>query len=159
MQKGRYIIPAILGNPGDELFLIKGRLVKTQAMTLVRFSTERMMDDEDEQGVSDLFSGTYTARPQPKRVKVLLTLDDAIHDITDREATLVNGYIHNTLPGAFRAKELKQWYIYEKQGDLTPLNLARFAINLMDRSDRVSLLGSLARKAYHYTNPRYDMYR
>lgn len=159
MQKGKYIIPAILGNPGDELFLIKGRLVKTQAMTLVRFSTERMMDDEDVQGANELFTGTYTRRPQISRVKVLLTLDDAIADINDREATLVNGYIKNTLPGAFRAKELKQWYIYEKQGDLTPLNLARFAINLMDNSDRSSLLGNLGKRAYHYTHPRYDIYR
>lgn len=159
MSKGKYVVPVILGQPGNELFLVKGEVPVKQGMALVRFSVERGLCIKDEKALERLWEKTGAPKNRPTRVKELHVLDTSLEGVTQREATLVQGYINNTLPGAFRAVELNNWYIFEKQGDLTPLKLARFAINLLERKERTELLGSLARKAVSFTHPSYDNYR
>lgn len=159
MSKGRYVVPVILGQPGNELFLVKGEVPARQGMALVRFNVERGLCIKDEKALERLWERNGVPKNRPTRVKELHVLDSILEGVTQREATLVQGYINNTLPGAFRAVELNNWYIFEKQGDLTPLKLARFAINLLERKERTDLLGSLAKKAVSFTHPSYDMYR
>lgn len=159
MSKGKYVVPVILGQPGSELFLVKGEVPARQGMALVRFNSERGLCIKDEKALERLWEKSGTPKNRPTRVKELHMLDTTLEGVTQREATLVQGYINNTLPGAFRAAELNHWYIFEKQGDLTPLKLARFAINLLERSERLQLLGSLARMSVPFTHPSYDTYR
>lgn len=159
MSKGKYVVPVILGQPGNELFLVKGEVPVKQGMALVRFNVERGLCIKDEKALERLWEKTGAPKNRPTRVKELHVLDTSLEGVTQHEATLVQGYINNTLPGAFRAVELNNWYIFEKQGDLTPLKLARFAINLLERKERTELLGSLARKAVPFTHPSYDTYR
>lgn len=159
MSKGKYVIPVILGQPGSELFLVKGEVPAKQGMALVRFNVERGLCKIDEKALERLWEKSGTPNTRPTRVKELHVLDTTLDGVTKHEATLVQGYINNTLPGAFRAVELNNWYIFERQGDLTPLKLARFAINLLERSERMNLLGSLAKKSVSFTHPSYDVYR
>lgn len=159
MSKGKYVVPVILGQPGNELFLVKGEVPAKQGMALVRFDVERGLCVKDEKALERLWEKTGVPKNRPTRVKELQVLDTTLEGVTQREATLVQGYINNTLPGAFRAVELNNWYIFERQGDLTPLKLARFAINLLERKERTELLGTLARKSVPFTHPSYDTYR
>jgi len=159
MSKGKYVIPVIMGQPGSDLFLVKGEIPARQGMALVRFNVERGLTLRDEKALERLLEKTGTMKSRPTRVKELSVLETILETVTQREATLVQGYINNTLPGAFRAVELNNWYIFEKQGDLTPLKLARFAINLLERSERMELLGGLARKSVSFTHPSYDTFR
>ncbi|MNH65383.1 hypothetical protein D3C73_173920 [compost metagenome] len=159
MSKGKYVVPVILGQPGNELFLVKGEVPAKQGMALVRFDVERGLCVKDEKALERLWEKTGAPRNRPTRVKELQILDATLEGVTQREATLVQGYINNTLPGAFRAVELNNWYIFERQGDLTPLKLARFAINLLERKERTELLGDLSRKSVPFTHPSYDTYR
>lgn len=159
MSKGKYVVPVILGQPGNELFLVKGEVPAKQGMALVRFDVERGLCVKDEKALERLWEKTGAPRNRPTRVKELQIIDATLEGVTQREATLVQGYINNTLPGAFRAVELNNWYIFERQGDLTPLKLARFAINLLERKERTELLGNLSRKSVPFTHPSYDTYR
>ncbi|MNO12952.1 hypothetical protein D3C76_25720 [compost metagenome] len=160
MSKGKYVIPVILGQPGDELYLVKGDVPVRHGMALVRLATERGLTARDEKELDKLIDRMGELKRRPSRLKELHVLtDEVVHTVEQREATLVQGYINNTLPGAFRAPELNNWYIFERQGDLTPLKLARFAINLLERSERMTMLGNLTRKSVSFTHYSYDCFR
>lgn len=160
MSKGRYVVPVVMGQPGNELFLVKGEVPKASGLMLVRLGNERGLTSKDEVEMTKLFEKAGKPSILPTRVKELTPINDATaHDVSNVEATLVTGYINNTLPGAFRAPELKNWFIYERNGDLTPLKLARFAINLLERDERKALVSSLAGKAAPSYNTLYEKYR
>ncbi|QTH80477.1 hypothetical protein PA10_00279 [Pseudomonas phage pPa_SNUABM_DT01] len=160
MSKGKYVIPVILGQPGSELYLVKGDLPPRQGMALVRLTGERQLNAKDEKELDKLIERMGPPKNRPARLTELTFLNDTVITLVDQhEATLVQGYINNTLPGAFRAPELNNWYIFERQGDLTPLKLARFAINLLERSQRMELLGNLSGKSVSFTHYKYDNFR
>lgn len=160
MSKGKYVVPVVMGQPGNELFLVKGEVPRALGLALVRLDAERGLTAKDEKALERLYEKTGRPSVMPTRLKELsLIHDENVADITVDEATLVTCYINNTLPGAFRAQELKNWFIYERNGDLTPLKLARFAINLLDHAERKALVRSVAVKAAPSYNTRYEKYR
>jgi len=160
MSKGKYIIPVVMGQPGSELFLVHGEIPRGQSMVLVRLTGERALTTKDETALAKLLEKVGSNTSPPKRVKeVTLITSETRGDVSAHEATLVHGYITNVLPGAFKAPEMSNWYLFERPGDITSLKMARFAINLLDRSERTELLGELngIRTANGHT--RYNPYR
>lgn len=160
MSKGRYVVPVVLGQPSGELFLVKGEVPRETGMMLVRLGNERGLTPKDEKELAKYFERNGKPSIIPSRVKELIPInEDTASEVSREEATLVHGYINNTLPKAFNAPELKNWFIYERNGDLTPLKLARFAINLLERSERQGLVRPIAVKAMPRTNSRFENYR
>lgn len=160
MSKAKYVVPVIMGHPGSELFLVKGEIPRGQTMVLVRLIAERALTSKDERGMERLFSKSSPPEKRPTRVKeVSLITPELLTQVNEYEATLVHGYINNVLPGAFRAPEISKWYIFERPGDITSLKLARFAINLLEREERVQLLAGLNQLRVHNSHSRYDPYR
>lgn len=144
MAKVKYVVPVILGQRSRELFLVKGEIPKDQNLILVRRVGERGLVDKDVRHLDKLLAGQYSDIPRPDRVKELEHINgETVGSITSREATLVHGYITNVLPGAFKAPELNNWYIFERPGEIIPLKLARFSINLLDRAERTALVSAL----------------
>ncbi|MCY1282878.1 hypothetical protein D9M68_18510 [compost metagenome] len=160
MAKGKYVIPVVMGQPGAELFLVKGNIAVGSRFALVRFESERGITERDTKALEKIYERDSRSTVKPSRVKELSLVDESnANAVSEAEATLVTGYVNNTLPGAFRAPELKDWFIYEKSGDLVPLKFARFAINLLDHSERKALIEAIARKAVPSYNTRYEKYR
>jgi hypothetical protein len=160
MAKGKYVIPVVMGQPGAELFLVKGNIAVGSRFALVRFDTERGITERDTKALEKLYERDSRSTVKPSRVKELSLVDESnTNAVTELEATLVTGYVNNTLPGASRAPELKDWYIYEKSGDLTPLRFAKFSINLLGRDERKALVEVIAKKAAPFYNSRYDKYK
>lgn len=159
MSKGKYIIPVIMGRPGRDLYLVNCSIPSGRDMVLVRHSVERAITPRDIKAIERLVEPSEDFELQHKRLNELSPPEDILDSISRHEATLVQGYINNILPGAFKAKELNNWFIYDKQGDLTPLKLARFAINLLERSDRKDLLGVLFSKNNTPNDSIYDQYK
>jgi len=52
MSKAKYVVPVIMGQPGSELFLVKGEIPRGQTMVLVRLITERALTSKDERGIN-----------------------------------------------------------------------------------------------------------
>jgi len=160
MSKVSYVLPVVLGQPGRELFLIKGDLPRDARMALVRNVSVRSLTSKDEQALIKL--KTYNPREAlPERVRELELINaSTVGNVTDHEATLVHGYITNVLPGAFKVPELTGWYLFERPGEVTPLKLARFSINLLDRLQRMALVDDLIKscrirtEAYRYASLR-----
>ncbi len=159
MSKGKYVIPIIMGRPGRDLYLVNTTIPSGQDMVLVRHVVERAITPKDVKALERLIEPSEEFELTHKRLNELSPPEDILDAITRHEATLVQGYINNILPGAFKAKELNNWFIFDKQGDLTPLKLARFAINLLERNDRKSLLGALFSKNNTPNNNIYDQYK
>jgi len=144
MSKGKYIIPVILGQRGRELFFVKGDIPRNRNLILVRKFGERGLTDKDIRHLDKLLEGQHSDIPRPNRVKELEHIGaQSIGLISEREATLVHGYVTNVLPGAFKAPELSNWYILERPSEITPLKLARFSINLLERTERSALVEAL----------------
>ncbi len=159
MSKGKYVIPVVMGQPGSELFLVKGEIPRGQSMVLIRQMGIRALTPKDERAMEKLLEKSYSQN-RPNRVKELVLVDaESIGEISAHEATLVHGYIMNVLPGAFKAPELQNWYLFERPGEITSLKMARFAINLLERQEKHDLLGLLNthRTANHAS--KYDQYR
>lgn len=159
MSKGKYVVPVVMGQLSNELFLVKGDIPRASGISLVRLNGERGITAKDERAASKIYERTGKPSVLPSRVKEATVInDDTAHDISDLEATLVMGFINNTLPGAFKAPEFKNWFIYER-GDLTPLKLARFSINLLEHSERRALVSSFKHRAAPSYNTHYEKYR
>lgn len=160
MAKGKYVIPVVMGQPGAELFLVKGSLVGSSRFALVKFESERAIQERDEKALEKIYEKNSRSTVKPSRVKELSLVDESnAHAVTKIEAGLVAGYVNNTLPGAFRAPELKGWFLYERTGDLVPLKFARFAINLLDHDERKALIEVIAKNAMPSHNTRFEKYR
>lgn len=154
MSKGKYVLPVILGQPGRELFFVKGEIPKGQDIVLARKLTERMVIDRDRKHIERLIKDDRV--PAPQRVTelevVVQPLSEAISDV---EASLIHHYVNNTLPGAFKSPMLSQWFVFERPGDITPLKLARFAINLLSNEERRVLLSVLGTAKLPSTHTRF----
>jgi hypothetical protein len=160
MSKGKYVIPVIMGQPGSELFLVKGEIPRGQSMVLVRLTSIRALAPKDTKALDKLLEKSGSAQTRPTRVKELnLITPENINEVSAQEATLVHGYIMNLLPGAFKAPEMQNWYIFERPGDITSLKMARFAINLLERSEKVELLGAINQLRVSNAHPKFAAYR
>lgn len=160
MSKGRYVVPVVMGQLGSELFLVKGEVPRSVGMALVRLDSERGLTVKDEKALVKLYEKIGHPTVKHIRLKEASLINQInVNAISEVEATLVTGYINNTLPGAFRAPELSNWFIYERQGDLIPLKLARFTINLLEHSERKELISHISAKAAASYNTRYENYR
>ena len=160
MARGKYVVPVVMGQPGAELFLVKGTIDGPSRFALVKLETERGLTEKDEKALEKFYEKAGRMTVVHNRVKELVMVDASnAASVTAVEAGLVTGYINNTLPGADRAPELKNWFIYEKSGDLVPLKFARFSINLLDKSERASLVSAISGKAMPSQNTRYENYR
>ncbi len=160
MARGKYVVPVILGQPGRELFYVKGEIPRGLSMVLARKVDERGLTDRDRKQLTRLLGNEGESLPSFDRVKDLELI--TTHESSlggEFEATLIHGYVTNTLPGAFRASELNRWYIFERPGELTPLKLARFAINLLDHSERSALIKPLSHLKVDFTHPKFQEYR
>lgn len=138
MSRAKYLIPSIMGEPGRELYVVRGDIPKGQKLILARKLFSRMVNDQDQKYIDKLL-GPYDRRPDRAQGVETLSFDNKDR-VSVKEAVLIHGYITNTLPGAYRAPELSQWYIYERPGDIGPLKLARFSINLLSTDERKALL-------------------
>lgn len=160
MSKGKYVIPVVMGQPGSELFLVKGEIPRGQSMILIRLTSVRGLTPKDERAVDKLLEKSRSDHSRPTRVKELsLITPENVNEVSPYESTLVHGYIMNTLPGAFKAPEMQNWYIFERPGDITSLKMARFAINLLEREEKVELLGALHTRRVNSAHQKFAAYR
>lgn len=147
MSKGKYVIPVVMGELGQELYLINGTLPRDQKTGLARYVTRRAVLERDAVGVekaTEKCRGNYVA-PRYLTELDLVTSDDYRTGKHLRStARVLEGFIRNT--GAALSKtqsELDGWFLVEKSGDLMPLKLAKFSINLLDDDARHRLVDSL----------------
>lgn len=139
MSRGKYLLPVVMGRPGQELFIVRGGIPRGQKCVLAKQVLSRVAIEADLKHIERL-SGPGNSN-QPTKVREIATLSPATVDlVSTREASLICGYINNTLPGAFKAPEMSEWYIYDKSGDISPLKLSRFSINLLDTGERNALV-------------------
>lgn len=141
MSAKKYVIPVVMGRPAHEIFLMNGTLDVGQKTALVRLVTERSIIAKDEKNIQSLIK-TGKLLDRPSRIKEVEIINlESIDTVSKKEAALIYGYIHNTLPGAFKAPEMSKWFLYEKPNDITPLKMARFSINLLRQEERIDLIG------------------
>lgn len=159
MSRGKYVVPVIMGSPGSEMYVVKGDVPKGQNVVLAKLSMERGLSQREIK-IAEGFVANGKMSSIPVKLRELdVVTGDRLDLITDVEAALIQGYIDNTLPGAFRAPQINPWFLFEKPGDITPLKLARFSINLLSKSDRNELIGWMRRFKPDYNNHRYASYR
>lgn len=150
MSKGKYVIPVVMGHPGQEMYVITGNPPRDQKSSLARFVTRRAVMKGDEAGIAKATEKCRHDYVAPRYITELELLDYTHYrngKITRSEATILEGFIRNTIPSSKSQSELDGWFLVDKNGDLMPLKLAKFSINLLDDTNRYRIIDSLYGRA------------
>lgn len=139
MSKGRYVVPVVLGKPGRELYFVRGALPRDHKFGFARLVTRRGFLESDKAGMSDLPETKTYDYQYPSFVMELEVVKDT-QDLTWSTRQTLRGFVNNTLSSKGPLKELNDWFLLERNGELMPLNLARFSINLLEREEKTDLL-------------------
>lgn len=142
MPRGKYIIPLVMGTLGQELYLIKGQMPKDCKIALAKSICRRGVIASDHAGLNkipDIASGRYKLPAFLTEIEII----DGHGSYAPKEVKAVEGFILNTAKLSRNQSELDGWYLYERKGDLTPLKMAKFSINLIDDAARDSLRRSV----------------
>lgn len=147
MAKGRYVIPTVMGQLGREMYLVNGNLPKDQKVGLARYVNRRGVCAKDQEGIAKIPNIDRQDYQVPTMLTELVVIDhDSLRNRnhTASEAVTIEGFIRNTIPSSKNAAELDGWFLYEKNGDLTPLKIAKFSINLLDDSTKRHLIDQIS---------------
>lgn len=146
MSKGKYVIPVVMGQPGQEMYVITGSTLKDQKSSLGRFITRRAVMPGDMAGIAKATEKCRSDYTAPRYVTEI-ELVDHTHirngKFTRAMAQLIEGFIRNTIPSSKTQSELEGWYLVDKNGDLMPLKLAKFSINLLDDTNKWRIIDAL----------------
>ena len=147
MSKGKYVVPVVMGELGQEMYLINGVMPRDQKTALGRFVTRSAVLDRDTDGVTKAVEkGGYNYQTPRFLTEIdLISRDNHRHQKPlYSEARALEGFIRNTGTTMSKAQtELDGWYLVDKSGDLMPLKLAKFSINLLDSDAREKMIDSL----------------
>lgn len=146
MSKGKYVIPVVMGQPSQELYLITGNVSKDQKSALARFVTRRSVMEGDQVGIAKAAEKYRSAYSVPRFLTELELVDHTHYrngKITRSQATIIEGFIRNTIPSSKSQAELDGWFLVDKNGDLMPLKLAKFSINLLDDTNKWRIIDAL----------------
>lgn len=147
MSKGKYVVPVVMGELGQEMYLINGVFPRDQKTALGRSGTRRAVLERDAAGVEKAIEkgrGNYLAPRYLTEIDLVTREDYRTGKHMRSEARVLEGFIRNT--GTTMSKscsELDGWFLVEKSGDLMPLKLAKFSINLLDDDTREKMVDSL----------------
>lgn len=150
MSKGKYVIPVVMGQPGQEMYVITGTLLRDQKSSLARYVTRRAVMKGDEAGIAKATEKCHRDYVAPRYITELELLDHTHYrngKITRSEAQILEGFIRNTIPSSKSQSELDGWFLVDKNGDLMPLKLAKFSINLLDDTNKYRIIDSLYGRA------------
>lgn len=146
MSKGKYVIPVVMGQPGQEMYLITGSMFKDQKSALARFVTRRAVLESDAAGIAKATEKCRSDYTAPRYITEL-ELVDHTHirngKFTRATALIIEGFIRNTIPSSKSQSELDGWFLVDKNGDLMPLKLAKFSINLLEETNKWRIIDAL----------------
>lgn len=146
MSKGKYIIPVVMGQPGQELYLVKGNFPRELKTALARYVTRRAVLPADESGVTKATEKCRYDYQAPKFLTELEIVDGTFvrqGKVGRSQAIAIEGFLRNTIPSSKTQSELDGWFLVEKNGDLVPLKLAKFSINLLDDNNKQQLINDI----------------
>lgn len=150
MSKGKYVIPVVMGQPGQEMYVIMGTALRDQKSSLARFVTRRAVMKGDEVGIAKATEKCRSDYTAPRYITELELVDYTHYrngKITRSEAKVLEGFIRNTIPSSKSQAELDGWFLVDKNGDLMPLKLAKFSINLLDDTNKYRIIDALHGRA------------
>lgn len=139
MSKGKYVVPVVLGKPARELYFVKGALPRDHKFGFARLVGRRALLEADKTGMKDLPEIKSHDYQYPSFVTELEVVKDT-QDLKLSTRQVLRGFVNNTLTSKTAFKELNDWFLLERNGELTPLALAKFSINLLDRDQKLDLL-------------------
>lgn len=144
MSKGKYLVPVHMGQPGNELYLIKGELPAGQSIGLARCVKRRGVTANDLPGIGKM----NHPRMNFSTPAVLTEVEIVSHDTvtTRKDCQTIEQFIRNTLYASKNLAELEGWYTYERKGELIPLKIAKFSINLLDEDTKQSMIDAVYRR-------------
>lgn len=143
---GKYVIPVIMGQLGRELYLVNGEVPRDQRVVLARAINRRQVRDRDLKWINRIPGvGQYGYIPPSFLTEVEILDSQSVRDraVSLSQASLIEGFIEGTIRLSRSQTELDGWFVFEKKGDLTPLKIARFSLNLLELPERRALIAPL----------------
>lgn len=144
MPRGKYVIPHVMGSLGQELYLVNGTVPVKGKIALAKVIRRRGVIEKDLPGLNkipEIACGRYAVPTMLTEIQVIDGSQKDTHTLS--EAMAVEGFITNTRKLSKSQSELDGWFLFERKGDLTPLKLAKFSINLLEDQVRQALVESV----------------